>query len=151
RQPPQEADIAEALETTRVAGSLGWYHSAAPGWDYRGSLSVADTRRDSYYGAGRDPNAFGDTSSRLTVVDVQSNRYLSRHVLTAGLMASREALEDAQPAYGRAVDVAYTSGGMYLQDDLPVGARTEVPLGTRVLGHSAGGEPLAPPRPAVRA
>ncbi len=150
RRPPQEADIAEALETTRVAGSLGWYHSASAGWDYRGSVSVADTHRDSYYGVGRDPNAFGDTASRLTVADVQSNRYLSRHVLTAGLMASRESLEDVQPAYGRALDLSYTSVGLYLQDDWTIGARTQVLLGTRVDRHSAVGRAIASPRAAVR-
>lgn len=150
RRPPQEADIAEALQTSRVAGSLGWYHSASAAWDYRGSVSLADTRRDSYYGTGRDPNAFGDTASRLTVADVQSNRYWSRHVLTTGLMASRETLQDVQPAYGRAVDVDYTALGVYAQDDWTIGARTQVLLGTRVDRHSAVGRAIVSPRAAVR-
>src|SRR5690606_24231038 len=129
RRPPQEADIAEALETTRVAGSLGWYHSASAGWDYRGSVSVADTHRDSHDGVRRDPNAVAGTAGRLTVADGHSNRDRARDVLTGGLMAPGGSLEDVPPAYGRALDLSYTSVGLYLQDDWTLGARPQVLLG----------------------
>ena len=78
--PPHEADIAEDIDTARGAATVTWFHTPTARTDYRLTLSAADTRRDSYYGVGQDPLAYGDTRSRLGVADLLVNRYTSRHV-----------------------------------------------------------------------
>ena len=54
---------------------MTWFHTPSAQTDYRLTLSAADTQRDSYYGVGRDPLAYGDTRSRLGVADLLVNRY----------------------------------------------------------------------------
>jgi outer membrane receptor for ferrienterochelin and colicins len=148
--PPHEADIAEAIDTRRTAGSGSWYHSVSSAWDYRATLSVASTNRDSYYGTGRNPDAYGTTENRLVVTDVQTNRYWRRHTLTTGLMTANEQLDDRQPAYGRAFDVTYRNIGGYVQDDWTLGAKTQLVSGVRIDRHSAIDHAIASPRFALR-
>jgi outer membrane receptor for ferrienterochelin and colicins len=148
--PPHEADIAEAIDTRRTAGSGSWYHSISRAWDYRATLSVASTHRDSYYGAARNPNAYGTTENRLVVTDVQTNRFWRRHTLTTGVTTTHEQLDDRQPAYGRAFDVTYRNIGGYVQDDWTLGARTQLVAGVRLDRHSAIDHAIASPRFALR-
>jgi outer membrane receptor for ferrienterochelin and colicins len=150
RLAPHEADIAEAIDTRRTAGSAFWYHSVSTAWDYRATVSLARTDRDSYYGAGRDPDAYGATASALWLGDVQANRYWRGHTITAGATASRESLEDSQPAYGRALDVRYTNTAAYVQDDWTFGRGLQLVTGVRVDAHSAIARPIASPRVALR-
>ena len=148
--PPDQADIAEAIDTRRTAGSGSWYQSVSSAWDYRATLSIASTNRDSYYGAGKDPNAYGTTKNRLVVGDAQVNRYWRRHTLTTGVTASNERLDDRQPAYDRAVDVTYRNVGAYVQDDWTLGAKTQLVAGVRLDRHSAIDRAIASPRLALR-
>ena len=150
RLAPHEADIAEAIDTTRTAGSAAWYHSVTAAWDYRTTISVADTGRESYYGVGRDPNAYGSTDSGLVLVDGQVNRYWRAHTLTSGATVSRETLDDRQPAYGRALDVSYRNVGVFLQDDWTLKKGLQLVSGVRVDRHSEMDAAVASPRLAVR-
>jgi outer membrane receptor for ferrienterochelin and colicins len=150
RLPPHESDIAEAIDTRRTAGSAFWYHSVSTAWDYRATVSLARTDRDSYYGAGRDPDAYGETASGLLLGDVQANRYWRSHTITAGATASRESLEDSQPAYGRALDARYTNTAAYVQDDWTLGRGFQLVTGLRVDRHSEIARPIASPRAALR-
>ena len=44
------------------------------GFDYRVTLAYAHTERDTYYGAGMDPDAYGSTENPLSVFDSQRCR-----------------------------------------------------------------------------
>jgi outer membrane receptor for ferrienterochelin and colicins len=150
RLRPDEADIAEAIDTRRVAASTSWYHGVSTRWDYRLVLSVADTERDSYYGAHQDPNAYGDSANRLWLLDAQVNQYVGRHVLTWGSQATREALADDQPAYDRRLDEQYRNVGVYVQDDWRLASKLQLLLGSRFDRSSTLGRVIASPRLALR-
>ncbi len=147
--PPQEALIAEWIDTRRTAGSATWFHSVGPALDYRATLAVADTRRDSYYGTGQDPNAFGDTTNRLVVADTQINQYAGRHTVSWGVQATWEELRDAQPAYARFTDATYRNTGVFLLDDWAFAKGWELIYGLRADKHSAVDTTIVSPRLAL--
>jgi len=148
--PPHEADIAEDIDTQRAAATVSWLHAPTPRTDYRVTVSAADTQRDSYYGVGRDPLAYGDTRSRLGVADVLINHYGGRHVLSGGVQATSERLQDRQPGYGRALDVRYQQVGAFVQDEWTMRPGVQVLTGLRVDAHSALARPQVLPRAALR-
>lgn len=148
--PPHEADIAEDIDTQRAAATVSWLHAPTARTDYRLTVSAADTRRDSYYGVGRDPLAYGDTRSRLGVADLLVNHYGARHVVSGGVQATGERLEDRQPGYGRALDLRYQQVGAFVQDEWTLRPGVQVLTGLRVDAHSALIRPQVLPRAALR-
>ena len=147
--PPEQALIAEAIDSTRAAVSGTWFHSVGPRFDYRFTVSSADMSRDSYYGTNRDPDAFGETWSRTTVVDSQLNHYAGRHTVSWGAQFSTDTLDDRQPAYGRFTDVRYTNAGLYVQDDWSFAPRWQLLYGLRGDTHTALSHPVLSPRLAL--
>lgn len=149
-RPPHEADIAEAIDTRRAAATVTWLHAPSSRLDYRVTLSAADTRRDSYYGVGQDPLAYGDTRSQLGVADVLVNRYAARHVVSGGLQLTAERLRDRQPAYDRALDQRYQQVGAFVQDEWTMRPGWQLLTGLRVDAHSNLAAPQVLPRAALR-
>jgi outer membrane receptor for ferrienterochelin and colicins len=149
RLPPQQANIAEWIDTRRTAGSLSWFHTVSRAFDYRVTFALADTSRDSYYGTGQDPNAFGQTTNQLSVVDSQLNHYAGAHTLSWGLQASWEDLLDRQPAYDRLTDARYRNTGLFLQDDWGFAKGWQLLYGLRVDKHSAVSHVITSPRVAL--
>ncbi|CAN5835429.1 hypothetical protein BH24ACI4_BH24ACI4_24210 [soil metagenome] len=147
--PPDQALVAESIDSSRLALSGTWFHSVSRRFDYRVTASTADTGRDSYYGTGRDPNAFGQSESRVSVVDAQLNHYAGRHTVSWGALGAGESLEDSQPAYGRALDVSYTNAGVFVQDDWSFAPRWQLLYGLRGDGHTALRRPVLSPRVAL--
>jgi outer membrane receptor for ferrienterochelin and colicins len=147
--PPQQAQIAEWIQTRRTAGSGTWFHGVSPALDYRVTLALAETHRDSYYGTGQDPNAFGDTGNRLVVADSQVNQYLGRHTVSWGVQSTYEELHDAQPAYARFTDATYRNTGVFLQDDWAFAKGWELIYGLRADRHSAVDGTIVSPRLAL--
>ena len=147
--PPQQAQIAEWIQTRRTAGSGTWFHGVSPALDYRVTLALAETRRDSYYGTGQDPNAFGDTGNRLVVADSQVNQYVGRHTVSWGVQSTYEELHDAQPAYARFTDATYRNTGVFLQDDWAFAKGWELIYGLRADRHSAVDGTIVSPRLAL--
>lgn len=147
--PPHEAEIAEAVYSRRDAASLTWRHTASRAFDYRLTASVARTDRDSYYGAGRDPNAYGRSASDLLVLDSQVNHYLGRHVVSWGAQYTRDALRDEQPAYSRFIDQAYGDLGLYAQDAWSFARGLELVVGARYDRHDALADAVLSPRAAL--
>ncbi|MGE3276919.1 MAG: TonB-dependent receptor [Vicinamibacterales bacterium] len=148
-RPPHEADIAESIDSRRATASVSWVHGVGRRLDYRVTGAWSGTGRDSYYGTGRDPNAYGDTSSGLLLVDVQVNRYAGHHVWTAGLQAGRETLVDRQPAYARFTDQRSVTAGLVVQDDWSPGRGWSIVYGARVDTHSALERAVVSPRAAA--
>jgi outer membrane receptor for ferrienterochelin and colicins len=146
---PDQALVAEAIDSDRLAAGATFFHSVSSRFDYRVTVSGARTARDSYYGTGRDPNAYGDTKNNVAVFDTQLNHYAGRHTISWGAQVSHEALDDRQPAYGRRTDVAYTNAGLYFQDDWSFAPKWQVLLGLRGDTHTALDSPVVSPRLAV--
>jgi outer membrane receptor for ferrienterochelin and colicins len=147
--PPHEATIAEAIDSERHALSAGWSHGPSARFDYRFTLAGASTDRHSYYGAGRDPNAYGETSSTLALADAQFNHYLGPHILSWGGQLSRDRMIDRQPAYGRQLDLSFTSRGLFLQDDWTIRRGWQLLSGVRADWHSALSTAVVSPRVAL--
>jgi outer membrane receptor for ferrienterochelin and colicins len=146
---PHEADIAESINSRRQSVSGTWFHARGRSFDYRATASWSGTWRDSYYGTGQDPNAYGDTTSQLLLLDSQVNRYVRAHTVSVGAQVSRETLEDAQPAYGRFADATYRNAGIFLQDDWALGKGWQVVYGARADHHSAVDRVIVSPRAAL--
>jgi outer membrane receptor for ferrienterochelin and colicins len=148
-RPPQEANIAEWIDSRRVGASAVWFHSIRPALDYRITFAAADMHRDSYYGTGQDPNAFGTTDNLLLVADAQVNQYVGRHTLSWGAQATREGLLDEQPAYNRLTDATYRNAGLFAQDDWAFAKGWELIYGLRADKHSAVDRVIVSPRLAL--
>ncbi len=149
--PPEQANVSEWIDTRRVGASTTWVHGVNPSLDYRLTLAVADTHRDSYYGTGQDPHAFGVTDNLLLVADSQVNQYAGRHTVTWGGQATWEDLQDEQPAYARSTDALYRNVGLYLQDAWAFAPGWELVYGLRADAHSAMDRVIASPRLALMA
>lgn len=148
-RPPHEALVAEAIDSERRASTFSWYHQPAGGLDYRVTLAVASTARDSYYGLGRDPNAYGNTSSDLLLADAQVNHYRGGHILSWGVQATRDHTKDEQPGYGRSLDLTHRTTGLFLQHDWTVRPGWQLLTGLRSDWHSALSRPVFSPRAAL--
>jgi outer membrane receptor for ferrienterochelin and colicins len=146
---PHDADIAEAIDSLRRAVGVTWFHTRRSTLDYRVSASWSGTWRDSYYGVGRDPHAYGETTSRLAIVDAQVNHYAGAHTVSSGAQFSGESLIDDQPAYDRFTDANYRSVGVFLQDDWALGRGWELIYGARADRHTAVNRVLVSPRVAL--
>jgi len=144
------ADIAESIDTRREVASASWMHTVGSKFDYRLTVSYADTERDTYYGAGMDPNAYGSTQNPLLVVDSQLNHRLGAHTLTWGAQYTRDELTDIQPAYDRYLGETYENLGLFLQDSWVPGRGWELVYGARVDDFSELDDPIVSPRLALR-
>lgn len=147
--PEYQANIAESARSRRTAVGLSWSHSVSSALDYRFAVSHAYFHRNSYYGSGMDPNAYGSTENPIWVLDTQVNHYLPKHVVSWGGQMTRERLEDMQPAYDRVTHDIYTNVGFYVQDDWFFAKGWEIVYGLRVDKHSKVSSPIASPRAAL--
>ena len=134
--PEFMANLAESVRSRRNAVGISWSHSISAKFDYRFTASFAGQYRNSYYGSGMDPNAYGNTDNPLWVIDSQFNHYLHSHVLSWGGQLNRDHLRDAQPAYDRIVNNTYTDVGFYVQDDWFFANGWELVYGARFDKHS---------------
>lgn len=150
-QAPENTELTEQIETRRLGLAIGYLHTVSPRFDYRLGASYSHTRRDSYYGGGFDPNAYGDTVNPLWIVDGQSNLYLDHGTVTAGAQYSRDRVDDRQPGYGRFLNETHTNWGLYLQEDRRLGRGITLVYGLRADDHSALSDAVLSPRLALMA
>ncbi len=147
--PAHRASLTEEILTRRLGAGIGWLHQMSPGLDYRLAASYSGTARDSYYGAGFDPNAYGETDNPLWIFDSQINVYRDRGTVTGGVQYNRDRLEDTQPGYGRQIAETFTNLAAFLQEDRKLGSRTTLVYGLRVDQHSELDDPVLSPRLAM--
>ncbi len=104
---PHESDITEQTEHVINSGGLSY----DLGWnEYKNKLSlygsVQHIDRNSYYGAQRDPNAYGKTDDLTwvvgaTIVNRMTNFPLAPALLTAGVEYQENRLHDIMTGYNR--------------------------------------------------
>lgn len=120
---PHEAAVAEQTRHSINTGSLSydWY-------SYDGRHSVAayasaqHISRNSYYGSGYDPNAYGTTSDLTWMVGAQYNLNMKKCLfmparLTAGVEYNHDALKDEMPGYGRSIPQTTGIASIFLQNE----------------------------------
>ena len=147
--PAEETALTEEVLTERLGLSMGFLHTVSSTFDYRVAASYADTTRESYYGAGFDPNAYGTTDNPLWNLDAQANLYHSRGTYSFGANYSRDEIDDRQPGYGRQLRETYDNLGLYLQDDRNLGDKLTLIYGVRADDHSVLPDPVVLPRLAL--
>ena len=148
---PHEADIAEALTHNVWGGSASFETLFATDRvnSFSAYISGRLTDRDSYYGAGRDPNAYGVTQNRTMATGAKYSIGLGsegNNEITVGLDAQYDKLEDEMPAYQRLTNQTIKQLGLYAQSDWKVTSALSILLGLRVDNHSLMDDPVLNPR-----
>ena len=147
--PPEQAQVAEQLDSRRSGAGVSWLQTVSPLWDWRATASHAATERTSYYGAGGDVGAFGWTRNPLWVFDSHVNRGGGAGTLSFGLQASHDVIDDRQPAYRRIIRENYRSTSAFVQDDRRIGDGLTLLYGVRGDRHSAVQRTIVSPRAAL--
>ncbi|MEM8963990.1 MAG: TonB-dependent receptor [Acidobacteriota bacterium] len=147
--PPDNTALAEDIATERRAGGLTWLHTVNKRFDYRLTASWADTDRDSYYGAGFDPNAYGTTDNPLFMTELQANHYGDRGTITWGAAFANDEIDDRQPGYDRRIVESNENASLFIQDDRKIGTGVTLLYGVRVDDHSTIDDPILSPRAAL--
>lgn len=129
---PEETWITEMADTARSGGFLRWNHAASPSTYYSLSASLTQLERDTYYGAGFDPNAYGHTSNPVLATDAQLGHQAGRHMILAGQQFQRERVRDTIPAYQRHIDEVFHNTGAYIQDEFRLSQNTILLAGARL-------------------
>ncbi|MBR5103778.1 MAG: TonB-dependent receptor [Bacteroidales bacterium] len=121
--PPHEAMIAEQTDHGINTGGIkfDWF-SKDQKHRMNAFASVQHINRDSYYGAGKDPNAYGNTKD-LTWVGGAQYIYKAEDCLfmpadlTVGLEYNEDYLRDKMSGYGRTTDQTVRIVSAYAQNE----------------------------------
>ena len=121
--PPHEAMIAEQTTHGINTGGLkfDWF-SPDRKHRFNAFTSVQHIDRDSYYGAGMDPNAYGSTKDLTWVGGAQYIYRFDRCLfmpadLTLGLEYNEDYLKDNMWGYGRLTDQTVRIASLYAQNE----------------------------------
>ena len=139
--PPHEVMIAEQVRHSINTGSLK-YDWFSPDEHHRLNVfgSLQHINRESYYVAGMDPNAYGETKDLTWVVGSQyvykfDNCLFMPADLTAGVEYNQDHLEDNMWGYNRVTDQLVRIGSAYLQNEWK-NARWSILVGGRLDKHN---------------
>ena len=152
---PHEADVAEQLRHDIHGGGLTYdYRSRDDNHRVSVWASAQHIGRESYFGAGQDPNAFGSTRGLTAAVggqytlDYLKNWYLPSQ-LTAGVEYTYDYLNDAMLGYNRIIDQTSTCIGGYVQNEMS-NDKLGLLVGLRIDKHNKIRKVIASPRANVR-
>jgi outer membrane receptor for ferrienterochelin and colicins len=149
--PVTQALIAEAAQSELHMGGIRWEQEVNDRFDYELNLSGTYTQRDTYYGSGMDPNAFGNSESPVYYADL-TGRYSINDQLkaTVGVQYQYEKLEDEQPAYNRLTDETVRNTGVLSQLEWDFASKWNLVAGGRLDFNSAVEDPIFSPRLALK-
>ncbi|MDR0745702.1 MAG: TonB-dependent receptor [Mediterranea sp.] len=122
-RPPHEANIAEQLEHAIDGGGLK-FDLFSPDEKHRLAVfaSGQNTSRDSYYGTGQNPNAYGKTTDLIFMGGAQYVYNFDRLLfmpssLTTGVEYNRNNLKDNMWGYNRHTHQIVNIGSAFLQNE----------------------------------
>lgn len=122
-KPPHEADIAEQTDHDINGGGLK-YDLFSKDYKHRfgAYASAQHTKRESYYGAGKDPNAYGSTTDMTAIVGSQYSYSFDRCLfmpaeLTTGLEYNFDNLHDLMLGHDREVKQTTHIESVFLQNE----------------------------------
>lgn len=152
--PPHEADIAEQLRHNIDAGSVAFDWMSADSKHFVSAYSALQhIGRDSYFGAGQDPNAYG------TSTDLTSNTGLQYRFsypcgkmngdLSVGAEYTYNGLHDRMLGYNRDIRQDVHVAGIYAQNEWK-NKKWSVLIGARLEKHNLLTKPVCNPRATVR-
>lgn len=121
--PPHETDITEQTEHSINGGGLKFDLFST---DYRHRLNIytsaQHTKRKSYYGAGKDPNAYGSTTDMTFIGGAQYSYDFEKCLFmpaefTGGVEYSFDDLNDKMLGYDRVIAQTVHIGSVFLQNE----------------------------------
>lgn len=122
-KPPHEAEIAEATNYKIHSGSLGFERfNKDRKHKLTLSLSAQKVARDSYYGAGKELNAYGNSSELMLNGDVRYEYNMDKFLFmpakfTGGFTQEHSNLEDQMGGYSRYIKQIVNISSLYLQNE----------------------------------
>ena len=121
--PPHETDITEQTDHQINGGGLK-FDLFSKNEHHRLSVytSAQHTKRQSYYGAGHDPNAYGSTTDMTFVGGTQYNYESDRCLFmpatfTGGMEYSYDDLQDRMLGYNRTISQTVHIGSLFAQNE----------------------------------
>lgn len=154
-RPAHEALIAEQTEHINNSGSVS-YDGQSPEGKHAWSayLSAQHINRNSYYGGGMDPNAYGKTRNFTGVAGLQYSCKFSRLLfmpaqLTAGMEYNYDRLHDISLGYDYEIRQSVRILGTYLQNEWK-NAHWSLLAGVRMDKHNLIDTPIFSPRVNIR-
>ncbi len=123
KRPPHEADIAEQLEHSIDGGGLKFDLYSK---DYKQKLSIftsaQNTARESYYGTGQDPNAYGNTTDLTALAGAQYSYDFDKLLfmpsqLMGGIEYNYDHLKDEMIGYDRYTNQKVHIESFFIQNE----------------------------------
>lgn len=121
--PPHMAEIAEQVDHKIDGGSLRWsYFSPNSRHLFDIHASAQAISRDSYYGTGKDPNAYGETKDLTFVAGAQYSYIFDKCLFmpaqfTAGFEYTYNDLNDHSIGFDRSIMQTVQTAGVFLQNE----------------------------------
>jgi outer membrane receptor for ferrienterochelin and colicins len=149
--PAHQADITEQTDHNINTGGMKWDFFTS---DYKHRFNVFSSaqkiKRDSYYGAGMDPNAYGLTNDLSFVAGAQYAYSMKRLLFmpadfTIGAEYNYNILTDEQFAYERQIDQEMNIQSLFLQNEWK-NTKLSFLLGMRLDKHNLISQPIFSPR-----
>lgn len=154
-RPAHEALIAEQTEHINNSGSVSYDGQSPEGkHSWSAYLSAQHINRNSYYGGGMDPNAYGKTRNFTGVAGLQYSCKFSRLLfmpaqLTAGMEYNYDRLHDISLGYDYEIRQSVRILGTYLQNEWK-NAHWSLLAGVRMDKHNLIDTPIFSPRVNIR-
>lgn len=151
-RPFHETDITESTTHNILNGGLTYeQYTKNKNHKFSTYLNYQTLDRNSYYGAGGDINAYGNSKDNSLVGGFQYTGKLGKfaggsHTLVSGFEYNLNNLQDDAPSYDRFINQTANQFGFYLQDVWEIGKKVNVLLGGRLDRHNLVGEPVLSPR-----
>ncbi len=119
---PHESNICEMARHNITGLALSWKHFSKDNKGYFNLYSSTQyTDRNSYYGAEKNPDAYGRTSDFILVNGLQYTRnhnlLFAPGTLTVGAEHNFNELKDAMPGYNRSIDQEVNIIGAFAQNE----------------------------------
>ncbi len=153
--PPHMAEIAEQIEHDIDGGSLRFDAFSADS-RHRGNVYASAQRisRDSYYGTGKDPDAYGKTSDLTAVVGAQYTYSFDKCLfmpaqLTIGGEYTYNDLDDHSIGFDRKLLQTVRTAGAFAQNEWR-SDKFNIIVGGRLDKHSMIDKPIFSPRANIR-
>ena len=153
--PPHMAEIGEDVKHKIDGGSLNFQYLSP---DHRHSFNIHTSMqgisRDSYYGTGKDPNAYGETHDVTIVAGAQYNYKFDKCLfmpatLTAGFEYNYNDLNDHSIGFDRSIAQTVRTAGVFVQNEWQ-SEKVNLVIGGRLDKHNMMSNMIFSPRANIR-
>ncbi len=148
-KPPHETNTTEWIKTDQLGLSSEWEQAFSGKMNYVLSFSFVNSKRNTYYGSHKDPNAYGKTENPLLFLNSQVNFQAGNHVFSIGAQHKRDEINDEAIGYNRIIENIYHETGVFFQDDFKIGKTFSFLSGFRLNKHTVLDKLIITPRLSV--